>query len=217
MTTYTILTGLRSVDGSIKNWVNDDRVPATIILTMAQQWIYERLRIREMLTSTSSAAFVAGTPAVSVPARFKAPYMFHILGATISIGGPSEVVLRPLAEVRARWSWSADNTRVRARPSIYGIDGSSLQFDMVPDQAYPYDFVYYQSLAPLASSTNETNVLTDRYLSLLYHACCMKAYEHLRRAEERKYHLTMALGEIEAVNQDSDMAMESMELDVRVV
>lgn len=216
MTSYTVLTGSKATAGSIQNLVNDDRVSASIMLTLAQQWIWERLRIREMLTEAPGTLVTTATT-VALPTRFKAPYQFSIIGSAANLGGQGELEYKTLAKLRNMYVWDSTGARVSSKPCYYSVDASFVQFDVKPNAAYPYNFLHYAELPVLVAGTNETNVLTTKYLSLLYNACAMKAYEHLRRREERADHLQMALGEIQEANRDSDMSMETQDLRVELV
>lgn len=216
MTSYTVLIGTKATLGSIMNLVNDDRFSAVIVLNQAQQWIWERLRIREMLAEATGSMVTTATT-VALPTRFKAPYHFQVIGNVSNLGNQGELIFKPIDKLRNMYVWDSAGVRTVSAPRFYSIDGSFVQFDVKPNQAYPYNFLHYAEPAVLAAGTNETNVLTTKYLNLLYNVLCMKAYEHLRRTEERQYHLTLAAAEIQEANRDSDMSMETQDLRVELV
>ena len=215
MTSYTVLTGTKATLGSIMNLVNDDRFSAVIVLNQAQQWIWERLRIREMLTEASGSLSTT-LCTVALPTRFKAPYHFQVIGNASNLGNQGELIFKTLAQLRNMYVWDSAGNRVVSSPRFYSIDASFVQFDVKPDQAYPYNFEHYAELAVLAAGTNETNILTTKYLNLLYNVCAAKAYELLRRADERQYHLQLAAAEVIEANRDSDMSMETQDLRVEL-
>lgn len=207
----TALLGTRTVDGSIKQYVNHADVPSSIVLVQAEQWIYERLRIREMLTSaTGTLSSAADT--ISLPSRYRQPYHFMFTAsATVAKFKP---VRKTLDDVIGAFEYDADGNRTTGRPQTWSTDASNIQFDRKADQSYPYRFDYYQALAPLAASTNETNVLTDRLPRLLYATCNAFAQEWLKNEREKSYWLSVAMGEIDRANVTSDMEMDGVDLAV---
>lgn len=219
MTSYTTLIDAKSVDGSIKNWVNDDRIGPATIVTEAEAWIYQRLRVRDMLayiSGTMTATEAGAAITLASPNLFKAPYDFRITGSAQNIP-PSEIKKKSLALVRSMFSWTGTPpARVAGRPKWYALDATRIIFDCAPDRAYPYEFAHFsRPSSPL--STALTNFLTEKYPSLLRHVCMFKSFEHLRRPDERRYHLELAGAELQSVNIDSDMANETEEFDIEVV
>ena len=76
---YPVLIASEQAEGSIKNWINKGDIPAAAVLDEAEQYIYERLRVREMLTSTTGTMGV-GTASTALPARYRTPLTLHITG-----------------------------------------------------------------------------------------------------------------------------------------
>lgn len=210
----TALLGARTVDGSIKQYVNHSEVPSAIMLVQAEQWIYDRLRIREMQTA-AAGTLSAAADTLSLPARYRQPYHFMFTGnGTVSKSIPTHTTLDV---VIGRFEYDSSGNRTTGRPQIWSTDAANVQFDRKADQAYPYRFDYYQALAPLAASTNETNVLTDRFPRLLYAACNAMAQEWLKNEREKSYWLSIAMGEIERANATSDMELDGAEIIVRPI
>src|SRR3990167_7987443 len=82
---YTTLTAAKTTSGSLANWVNRGDLATSAILTEAEAWIYQRLRVREMTTdeaftfaiSTSSTALSSLTGTFLDPIQF-VPYEWGV-------------------------------------------------------------------------------------------------------------------------------------------
>lgn len=180
--TYTILTGAKTVEGSIKNWVVRTDTPSTAVLTEAEAWIYERLRTREMM-ARETFTFAIDTSELALPSGFLDPIGY-----------------RP-------WQWGEDLPYVHENaylpstdsagaltpgsPSHWTIIGTTAYVDVKCSAAFGGDLAFYKQPDPLSGSS-ETNFLTTRYPSLLRYACLMFAYEHSRQWERRKEALELA-------------------------
>ena len=57
---YSDLVATKTTAGSIKQWLNHDGVPSTTILEEAEAWVYQRLRIRQMITSSAGTLTTSG-------------------------------------------------------------------------------------------------------------------------------------------------------------
>ncbi len=185
---YSVLTASKQAEGSIKNWTNKTDLPSAAILDEAEQYIYERLRAREMQTSTTGTMTI-GTATIALPARYRTPLPLHITGAVgdvIGGGHYAEVKHKLLEEVERSFQFDGDGVRVNLKPQIYYTDGANINFESPPDKAYTYRFAYYQALTSL-SGANETNFLTDRYPRMLRAACLMIANEWLKQEDDRAY------------------------------
>lgn len=208
---YTSLVADKDTDGSIKNWVNNSTIPSTTVLDEAEQWIYRRLRVRQMLT-TATGNIAADATTLSAPTRFLAAKHLMITGAN-----QDEIKMRSPEDVRRGWSYDSASARVTGKPQYFWEDGTTLTFDYKADQQYPYDLLYYETPASLASSSNETNFLTTRAPYLLRCACLGFANDFLKDKTERTYWLGMALGEIQTLNDESDFAKRDIDAVVQVV
>lgn len=194
--TYTILTGAKTVDGSIKNWLNNSRIPSTSILTEAEAWIYQRLRAREMIAS-ATVAFVAGDSTKALPASFLEPISLRPYGWGEELPYVHETLLR-----RDRNSAGA---LYSATPSEWSIIDNLITLDSACSAALSCDFIYYKQPDALAGG-NETNFLTSRFPTLLRMACMARAYEWLKQQDQATGYINAALGEIEAANATADAA-----------
>lgn len=213
MSDYKTLTGDRDCDGSIKNWVNHNKVPSTAILTEAQQWIYQRIRVRQMLTTLPAASTAIGDDTIALPSNYRQPFMFMFTAnASVAKSIPS---YKLLDFVLSQFNYQADGTRTQSRPRFWATDESNIQFETEADKVYPYFFKYYAALADLGPD-NQTNFLTSTYARLLRVVSVAFAYEHLKNEREKLYYLKLAEGEIFEANKESDLELSGVDLVVQV-
>ena len=66
---YTTLVSDNTTNGSIKYWINYSRIDAAGILTDAQAWIYQRLRVRDML-QTADVTISSGASTAAFPSDY---------------------------------------------------------------------------------------------------------------------------------------------------
>lgn len=197
---YPTLVAGKTTEGSIRNSAGNDRVPATIILTEAETFIYRRLRVREMLTS-ATGSIADGETSLATPTNFIAPWDFRITGLH-----QAEIKLRTANVVRSHWAYDGQGNRITGKPMYYYLDGSSLVFDRKTDKAYPYDFLHYAQPAALDGS-NTTNFLTTRNPRLLRLACMAFAFDWLENSQEYDRYLMLAEREIQQMNAEASEAM----------
>lgn len=204
--TYSILTGTRQTDGSIKNWVNNGLVPATTILTEAEAEIYKRLRVRQMLIRTTGTLALAAS-SISLPSDYRSLFSFMFTGVD-----KDTLRKRLIWQIEEMWQYDSDGNRIQEKPRFYAASESDIEFDTEADQAYLYQFRYYGAGAALAELTNETNFLTSTYPTMLRYACLYRAFEHLRNTKERTYYKTLMESEIFTANQESDLELMGADL-----
>lgn len=202
---YTTLTGAKTVDESIANWVNNATVPAATVLTEAQAALYTSLRVRDMLARQEDTIAKDATT-LALPARYLEAVAFHLTGNDAAV-----VKQRPKEEVEGDITWDGA-ARVAGTPTKFYTDATDFVFDHRADKAYGYRVLYFQELAPLAATTNETNFLTDRYPRLLRMACLAAANEFLRDDEEKAYWLALLQAEIEKANGQFDTEQRGVEV-----
>lgn len=193
--TYTILTGAKSVEGSIKFWANHSSVPADQVLTEAQAFIYSRLRVREMIaTATVTAAIGAST--FTLPTRFLEPIRLLPDGWGESLPFVHENLHQRFRE--------EDGDLYQGDPTEWTIADEVGVFDSQLVTAFSGRMSFYQRPADLASSSNETNFLTTRYPTLVRYACTAFAYDHRKRRADATEMRLLAMNEIEEANRESD-------------
>lgn len=205
---YTTLVADRDTAGSIKNWVSNSTIPSTTVLSEAEDWIYRRLRVRNMLavdegTMSTSNAYVA------LPTGFLASRSFWYSGTD-----KAELEHKTLTDIEAARTYDGAGVLASGKPNQFWVDGTNAYFSLTPDQAYSYRWWFYKQLDALSAS-NETNFLTDRHPRLLRCACLAFANEFMKQDGDKLYWLRLAEGEIEAVHREDDEVR--WDLDISVV
>lgn len=213
MTTYTNLVASKTTEGSIKQWVNNSYVPSTTILTEAEAWIYQRLRVRQMLTSTTGTATASST-AITLPDRYR--QAVNLMFTPNGVVAQSYPQKKTLQELLQNYTYDGTGVRSAGRPLMYAADASELKFEKMTDQAYPYQFDYYQAMPALTGTATETNFLTQDYPKLLRSTCMALAYEFLKNNAEKVYWLGIAQAEINQANIESDLELSGADLEVSI-
>jgi hypothetical protein len=202
---YETLTGTKGEDGSIRQWVNHAGVPATVILTLAEQNIYRKIRIREMLQSATGTV-AAGASTIALPAGYRQRNFLMFTGANKSILTP-----KLLDEVEANFTYDSAGDRTTGIPRMYGTDDTNIIFETELSEARDYHFRYYGDLTALSNS-NPTNILTTRYAKLLYTACMVEAYEWSKNEREKMYWQKVMQGEVYEANKEMDQELAGVEM-----
>ena len=201
---YTTLVAAKSTDGSIRNWLNYDRIPAEIILTEAQARIYQHLRTREMRASVD-LTIASGDITAPLPTGYIDPIkMTHRDNRWAFVHKMQE----DLREVRF-WDEDAGNY-TQGTPSAFSVFNEVLNFDMRADQAYPVVFDFYKRPDAL-SGANETNWLTTRYPHLLRVACLRAAAEHMDAADKIERYSAQFDRIIQEVNVLDDLSLTGVD------
>lgn len=204
MTTYTILTGAKTVDGSIRSWVNDSTVPATNVLTMAEDWIYTRLRVGHML-QRQSGSISSGATSSTVPSDYLATEVYRV--TTPDARELESVEPERLEELIV---YDTSGNREPGPPCRFARIGTSFEFDYQADKAYTTSHLYY-AYPDRLSGSNETNFLTDRYSPVLYWACQGFAYDFKKDVEKSERAFARAEVEIARCNADWDRERQESE------
>lgn len=214
---YTQLVSDKRVDGSIKQWANNDLVPATTILAEAQQLIYRGgpgraapLRVSAMLTTATG---VMSTSA----AEIALPSSQYLKGRLLQITGTNQHKLTQKTPefVEGCITYDADGNRETGLPD-YWFDADKIYFNVVPDQAYPYRFLHYQQLAPLSEAA-PTNFLTERASYALRCACMAQVFTaYPRDDKERLFYLGQLDAAILKLNQEDQMNQSHVDAVTRV-
>ena len=160
--TFTVLTGLKTVTGSIKSWQNYAQVDAAGVLTDAEAWIYQKLRVREMRTS-ENLSVAAAKSYIDLPDGYLDPIKLRDITNDVNLIMVSE---DQLEEYRTYTSGVLDSND----PAWWAVFDEAIQFDCKATTALTARMVFYKQLDALSTS-NETNFLTQRYPHILRHAC----------------------------------------------
>ena len=205
MTNYTEMIADVDTEGSIRNWVNDSRIPSTTILTEAEAWIYTKLRVRQMLV-TQTGNLLINTDTITLPTGYLAPYYLRFTGTTQS--RPSYKLLDFVLD---QFTYNGDGDRITGTPQYYATDESNIQFDVMAFQQFAFLFKHYAKGTALGP-TNLTNFLTDDYPRLLRMVCLHYAFEHLRNTKEKLYYLGVAQSMIADTLVDSDLELAGVDM-----
>jgi hypothetical protein len=193
--TYTVLTGSKTTEGSIKNWVNRSDIPGDNILLEAEAWIYERLRVREM-QARAEFQVDSGSNSEALPADFIDPISWVPYGYTDPLPFYHEDQLQEQRD--------SDGTLVSGTPSRWVIIGTTVYVDVSASANFTGQLHYF-SRPDALSASNETNFLTTRYPSLLRHACMMKAYEHMKDDQRARAYLQTAMQSLSEAMMTNEM------------
>jgi hypothetical protein len=196
MATWTTLTGSKTTEGSIRNWLNRGDIPVTTILEEAEAWIYQRLRVREM-HADEAFVFDGGEYQEPLPEGFLDPISFK----PYAWGGTP---LRFEHEDTFRASRDPDGELAEGTPSQWRIVGETAEVNVICADDFGGRLLYYKQPAPL-SSGNPTNFLTSRYPTLLRTVCMGKGYEHMKKGQDAVAYLTKAGADIAEAAQTNEM------------
>lgn len=202
---YSTLVAEKSVSGSIKDWLNYERIPSEAILTEAQAWIYGRMRHEDMVRE-ASVMIALGASSAAKPSGFLDPIHLGIPGYAPTLA------YRDRERFRATLALDVDAALPAGMPTAYALFGDTLKFNTEADQAYTAHAVFYGTPDAL-SADNETNFLTDRYPTLLRRACLMFAAESRKEWDLRDRYERSCMADIQTINVENDLALRGVHLD----
>jgi hypothetical protein len=202
---YDTLVGDKTTAGSIKDWINYDRIDSVGILTEVQAWIYAKLRVRQMQV-TASVAIASGASTAAFPDGYLDPLHFGIPGT-----------IARLRRKDIEWFQTNlgfdENAVLPSGPPTYWTDyNNAIKLNTVADQAYTASMVFFKKPDALSSS-NPTNWLTDRYPTLVRRSCLMLAAEYRKEYDTFDREEGRALNLIEEIKVESDNSMRGTEFD----
>ena len=210
--TYNNLVAAKSTVGSLKQWINRGDLPSEAILYEAQQIIYNKLRIRDMIAVRDPISLSQGDQTATLPAG----YIHHI---SLCFTGAQQGRVRHRLEIGVEEAAAFDTTgaRVQMKPRYWYADGSDIRFDSPADQAYTLRLVYFGRPTALGTE-NQTNYLTDHAPRLLRSACLMIANEWMKDDGERDRWMAIMEDEIdthnaiygEQLNRDNQEPVETL-------
>lgn len=199
MTDYSTLVAPKTVEGSIRNWVNRADIPATAILTEAEAMIYERLRTREMMIDIEFI-FDIGTSSEPLPSALLDPIQFKPFthGAKL-----------PFVHEQAFPNIRDENGALyEGDPSCWTIIGIEAFVDVSCATEFGGRLMFYAQPEPLGSG-NPTNFLTQRYPTLLRNACLSRAYEHMKDSTRAMEYLKLTMVSLQQAASTNDMFRRS--------
>lgn len=212
---YSVLTASKGTIGSILYWINHSAADPTQILAEAQQYIYQKLRAREMAVSTTITA-AANDLNIPLPDGFQDPIYLRIDGMAGDGGTYDDRGdgLEYAAEHLLGRIYNPDGTIDTGTPVRWTIFDEAIQFDVPIDASIlPYTgrLVYYGTPAPLSVS-NETNFLTDRYPTLLRRACLVFGYEARNRVDLMQAEMALVDQALDDANRSADQSRRGQSL-----
>jgi hypothetical protein len=203
---YNALIGDKSTVGSIKSWVNYNEIQSIEVLGDAQAWIYQRLRITEMQTLKVYDAAPL-TSQLALPPR-------HLDPITMVVQKPRSVITNRLPQdllgIRV-YDEASPPALLQSMPTDYTVFDNVIQFNVACDLEYFIEYLYYQSL-PLLSGGAATNVLTDRYPSLLRYTCAGMAADFMNDDAAATKWLGKAEALIEDIGVQDDLSLRGVVL-----
>lgn len=193
---YSQLVNTKATDGSLKNWLNYAQLPSAAILVLAEAYIYERLRAREMRT-TATVSISDGVDSYAVPTGFLDPIKLQLDGD----GGPLDYVHENLLERIV----DEDGNLEEGTISAYTIIDETFLFDVKSSEDREGDVWFYKTPDALSTS-NETNFLTARYPALLLDACMAFGYGFRKMFGQRNELLALVSDSIDKANVAESMS-----------
>jgi hypothetical protein len=209
---YSTLIAAKTTPGSIRSWVRyNELFDVEQILVDAQGYIYQRMRIREMRMVALAQTITIASESVALPSNFLDPIKFQIRY-------PRTILhLRPEAALFGEYrDYDSDGELLEDYPANYCIMNDSDEvarayLDVKTVEELRYDLLYFGSPALLAATSNETNVLTNRYPHILRQACIGFAGLSMKDYEEGGSALKMADGMIDNAKEMDDLSRRTQE------
>lgn len=193
MPTYADLTAAKTADGSIRNWVNDSRIPAERVLKLAQDFLSQRVRVSAM---RKRLATILSTDEDSLDITAEMPDFLD--PQDVYLGGwvdPIEHIPQENFEPYRQTDENGDT--FPGPPGFYTIVEDTMLFDVKADQDYPL-LIWYYARPPYLGITQQTNLFTEKMDTALHFACMGMAYQHRKDEKRASAYLQMALAEAQA-------------------
>ena len=160
----TVLQYLERQDQSVVN-----AIPTFI--TLCEFEIAQEIKTLGQLSVVTSN-MSASNPVIQKPARWRKTVSMTILGATEA----TPVLLRKFEYLKNYWP----NVNDTGLPKYYAdTDYEHWYLAPTPDQAYTFEVLYYERIAPL-SSTNQTNWLTQYAPNAMLYGTLLQAMPFLK-------------------------------------
>lgn len=197
--TWTTLTGPLSAAGSVQRWVLNDSVDPEEIIAEAEDWLKDRLRVRFMMVR-APVTLAQGASAIDLSTE-AADWLDPI---EVWANGYGEIRNIPDFDLNKRRAVDTDGTLNIGTPTYYTVIGSTMYFDAAADQSYSLVLSYYGQV-PALSSTNLTNLFTERYRSLFKKAVMGHAYIFLKDEDRAGKLLTAADQQASKIEETDDL------------
>ena len=195
--TFTVLTGAKTVSGSIKSWQNYSKIDSEGVLLESEAMIFQSLRVREMRASETLTVKV-GAAGVDLPDGFLDPLKLRDITNDSDISIKSEEMIEDLR------SWTS-GVLDSGDPSCFAIFDEQFQFDCATTTQWRARALFYKK-PDVLSTSNERSFLTDRYPHILRMACLATAarFSHDDEMYNREQRLLEAkIQELNAMDEQS--------------
>lgn len=199
---YTTLVAAKTTEGSIKYWVGYENVPSTQILTAAELWLGQRLRVRGMRTATT-VALAEGNYTMALPTR----WCGHIELKWNGDDRPVDYVHENLLERFTDTDGDPDD----GHPDRVAVFDSLYQFNYAADEALDGRLIYYARPAPLSGSAT-TNLFTTDYPALLELICRAYGYRAMQEHDTAATYFALAAAEVDGANGNADLERRGQRL-----
>ena len=162
---YNTLVANKNTAGSIQNWINDATVDPTTVLVEAQAHIYAKLRVEEMIVTTSAFAVPANVENIAMPSGCLDIINMRWLT-------PDLIIVEKLIvdDIYNRRLYNTGGTLVMDIPRWFAIANGMIQFPVQLDVARTA-FLAYFAIPTSLSPSNPTNFVTSKYPRLLRSFC----------------------------------------------
>lgn len=174
MTYNGLLTDLRAYleRGNLTDPTVYDQLPT--LVNLAERRLARELKIQGTVTVVSST-FVQGEPRVAKPNRWRETVSMRV-GTGSDNNTLSEIYPRAYEYIRMYWP---DQTNEDVPRFYADYDFDYWIIAPTPDDAYPYEVLYYE-LPPLLDETTQTNWYTEKAPDALLYASLLEATPFLK-------------------------------------
>lgn len=207
---WATLTGAKGVTGSIRSWVNSDKVPSEDVIADAENWLGQKLRTLRMETRTT-VTLIAGSNLINLisdVSRFLDPVSVFVVG----YGEIRSIPEDDLDRVRDA---APDGILQPGQPSYYAVVGDNMYFDTAADQNYVLAITFYQEPEALSALT-QTNLYTTRYRVLFKAVCMAFSYVFLKDESRASVMFQSSMSHIQELEETDDLRRRGQIFDVRV-
>lgn len=227
--TWDTLTGEKTVNGSIRRWINYDPIDPEEVIAEAEDWMAMFLRVRDMqvrITGTRNFVLATGDSGWPIDERLAAdglpefldPLMFFIAGhGYLRYVAQDEIDRMRWPDPPADLSGATTEAPLIAQgcPTCYAIVGNTLIFDCACDQDYLL-LGHYFGRPPALSENNQTNIYTTKLRKIFKEVLLGCAYDSLKDNNQQSFHIQQALALIQQKKTNDDLYLRAQEFDVRV-
>ena len=211
--TWNTLTAEKTVSGSIKRWVNYDKVDPEEVIAEAEDWLAMELRTANM-EAHDIIPISTGQHQVVIPdklPRFLDPISVFLVGHRYL----HYVARDEIDQIRHQDESGEISESIPCGYSIIGGGDGVILLDCAADNNYQLVVTYYRRPPPL-SAAQQTNLYTEQYRALFKDALLAKAYQLPKDANAQQLHTTLAKAWMSQKKYNDDLILRAQEQVVRV-